>query len=133
MQESNENQPATCRATTSKGNQCKGFACQGSEYCFTHSPAHAEARAEARRRGGENHAPTYSSPPFPKVDTLTARGLADTIDRLIRDTWELPPSLNRARTIAYLITIQQDLIPEAEIEASYSEDKAWYKAHGLKS
>jgi len=43
-----------CTATTQDGGRCRSNALHGSPYCFTHDPAHAQARAEARRRGGHN-------------------------------------------------------------------------------
>ncbi len=43
-----------CTATTQDGGRCRSNALHGSQFCFTHDPAHAQARAEARRRGGHN-------------------------------------------------------------------------------
>jgi hypothetical protein len=41
-----------CEAQTQAGTRCRGQALTGSAYCFAHDTAQAEARAEARRRGG---------------------------------------------------------------------------------
>lgn len=117
MSDSNEENAIHCRATTSKGKQCRGYPLTGSEYCFTHSPDHAEQRAAAQRRGGENHRRPTNPVPFPDVDVASARGLKTFLEELIRDTWALPPSISRARTLAYLVRIQQDMLPDAIREA----------------
>lgn len=41
-----------CSATTKKGEQCKAYALADSDFCFTHDPAHAGERAQARSKGG---------------------------------------------------------------------------------
>jgi hypothetical protein len=116
MPESNENRGQQCRATTKNGKQCSGYAVAGGEFCFTHSPDHARARAEAHRRGGENRPRASNPTPFPDAKITSARGLAIFIAQLIKDTWTLEPSLNRARTLAYLVTLQKELIERAETE-----------------
>lgn len=45
-----------CAAMTKAELPCKALALPGEDYCFAHSPAQAEKRAEARRRGGRNSA-----------------------------------------------------------------------------
>jgi hypothetical protein len=42
-----------CKAKTAAGDPCKMPATKGGKFCFTHSPAHRRAQAEARKRGGQ--------------------------------------------------------------------------------
>lgn len=39
-------------AYVSNGKHCRGYAIQNSEFCYTHDPAKAKERKEARSRGG---------------------------------------------------------------------------------
>lgn len=115
----NEKSSRTCSATTSKGKQCRAYAVAGSDYCFTHSPAHARVRAAARRRGGKNRPHPSNTIPFPETGVTTARGLAAFVAQLIQDTWQLKPSLTRARTLAYLVKVQNEMIQRAQFEAHF--------------
>lgn len=124
MENQTENTMQRCRATTSRGKQCHGFVVEGSEYCFTHSPAHADARAQARQRGGQNRAAPPNDAPFPEADINTARGLAEFVSQVIKDTWTLPSSLSRARTLALLVNVQKDMIVRSERETVQAEFKA---------
>ena len=45
-----------CTATTKQGKPCKGQALPGDPYCFIHSPAMADARKAACKKGGINSA-----------------------------------------------------------------------------
>ena len=42
-----------CSGITAAGGRCKGQAISNSEYCFSHSPEHAEARKQRASRGGK--------------------------------------------------------------------------------
>jgi hypothetical protein len=46
--------PMQCKAKNKNGQPCKMQAIKGSRYCFAHNPATSQARAQARKRGGEN-------------------------------------------------------------------------------
>lgn len=126
MENITEKSTERCHATTSKGKQCNGFAVAGSEYCFTHSPAHAQARAEARQRGGQARAAVPNPTPFPDADITNARGLTTFVTQLIKDTWTLQPSISRARTLALLVNVQKDMIVRSEREAAQAERLARY-------
>ncbi len=47
-------EPKRCEAVCKSGQTCRVLALPGSDYCFSHDPEQAEARAEARQRGGHN-------------------------------------------------------------------------------
>ena len=42
-----------CSGITAAGGRCKGQAISNSQYCFSHSPDHAEARKQRASRGGK--------------------------------------------------------------------------------
>ncbi len=42
-----------CSGITAAGGRCKGQAISNSQYCFSHSPEHAEARRQRASRGGK--------------------------------------------------------------------------------
>jgi hypothetical protein len=44
----------TCAGVRRDGQPCQSRVVSDGTYCYVHSPAHSEARAEARRRGGRN-------------------------------------------------------------------------------
>ena len=52
-----------CIAKNKNGQPCKMQALKGARYCFAHNPASGRARAEARKKGGENrNTPHYADP-----------------------------------------------------------------------
>ncbi len=73
-----------CTATRRDGAQCSAQSLPGEPMCFAHSPAMAEARTAARRRGGSNSAKVVRLrglvPPrlLPVFDRLE-RALADVL------------------------------------------------------
>ncbi len=42
-----------CSGITGAGARCKGIAIDGSNYCYAHDPAHADARRRSARKGGK--------------------------------------------------------------------------------
>jgi hypothetical protein len=52
-----------CKAKNKHGQPCKMQALKGARYCFAHNPASGQARAEARKKGGENrNTPHFADP-----------------------------------------------------------------------
>ncbi len=43
---------SSCSGITAAGARCKGIAIDGSDYCYGHSPVHADARRRAASKGG---------------------------------------------------------------------------------
>src|SRR5262245_10507839 len=119
MPKTNGNPAERCGATTSKGKPCSAHALPDSEYCLFHSPAHASTTAAARQRGGKNHARRPIPIPLPNVDLSTSRGLCAVVGLLIQEAWTLQPSLNRARALAHLIRLQDEMISSAVHEATF--------------
>ena len=48
--------PKRCEAARKNGAPCQAPALPGSRFCFAHDPERAQARVEARKRGGHNSA-----------------------------------------------------------------------------
>lgn len=44
---------ASCSGIRADGGRCRGQAISNSQYCFSHSPDHAEARKQRASRGGK--------------------------------------------------------------------------------
>jgi hypothetical protein len=130
MPNSSGKRPEGCRATTSKGKQCRSYAIAGSEYCFFHDPAHAPARAAARRRGGKQRSRSSGPTPFPETEMTSTAGLASFLAQLIRETWTLKPSFARARTLAYLVKLQNELNQRVEREESDADFAARWRSLG---
>jgi len=93
-----------CSATTKKGEQCKAYALADSDFCFTHDPAHAGERAQARSKGGRaRHGRLIGS--TGDAEPVRVQSMADVVDlleRTVNDALKMENSLQRARTIATL-------------------------------
>ena len=104
-----------CTAKTAAGDPCPAPAQTGRPYCYQHDPAKEQARALARRRGGETRAAQLdgrvvsdlSSAAY--VQAYLARVVADVEDGLL--DWR------KARGIAALCRTQLDAIVAAHKES----------------
>lgn len=83
----------SCEAVNSRGARCKMPALKGEARCWAHSQAHAQARHEARRRGGvlRRRAPLQApvaalgAPPvMPAFELPKVERKGDIADRLLR-------------------------------------------------
>lgn len=101
--------PKHCQAKTKDRKPCRAFAQSTSDFCFTHDPNRAAERHRARLIGGYNHQ-ALRQRPFPKCDLTRPIGLRNFIKELIQDTWRLGSSVGRARALAQLIQLQNDVI-----------------------
>ena len=95
-----------CKAETGRGEPCRQAPLHGNEFCFWHSPDHAEEAAEARRLGGlrrrKEHA-VSGAYDFNGLDSVSE------VRRLLEiaalDTLSLENSVARSRTLAYLAQV----------------------------
>ena len=105
-----------CSFRKENGEQCHATPMQDSEYCFWHSPEHAEQAAEARRLGGLRR----------RREKITAGaydfdGLGDvgSIRRLLEiaafDTLGLENSVARSRALAYLAQVSLKALEVGEL------------------
>lgn len=94
---------AQCKGVTLSGKPCGMKPIAGGAYCFNHAPGQARARAEARKRGGENrHTPHYAdASQLPaEVKTLDdARGL---LGYTLAEVVGMDNSIARARVLLAL-------------------------------
>lgn len=96
--------PRRCTATTRKGDPCRAWAIEGSDFCYMHDPGKAAERAAARSRGGKaRHGRHLDTSGDPDSLELAAPGDAVAIvATAIRDTARLENSVSRNRALGYL-------------------------------
>ena len=107
----------SCSTFNSRGTPCRANPLRESDDCLMHDPEHAEEVAEARKLGGLRKRR--------EVAVIGAYGLdgLDTLEFLQRvlaiallDTLGMDNSLNRSRTLGYLVGIGTKLRQEGETE-----------------
>jgi hypothetical protein len=108
---------STCSFRKPNGQLCRAAPLIDQEYCFWHSPKHAEEVAEARRLGGfrkRREAAVIGAYNLEGLDSLTL--LQRVLEVALLDTLGLDNSLNRSRTLGYLVGIGTRLRQEGETE-----------------
>ena len=109
---------STCRAVKNDGQPCGAPRLRDGEYCFWHSPDHADELAEAQRLGGLRRRKEKTV-----AGAYDIEGLDDVpkIRRLLEiaalDTLSLENSVARSRTLAYLAQIALKALEVGEFEA----------------
>ena len=109
---------STCRAVKDDGQPCGAPRLRDGEYCFWHSPDHAEELAEAQRLGGLRRRKEKTV-----AGAYDLEGLDDVpkIRRLLEiavlDTLSLENSVARSRTLAYLAQVALKTLEVGEFEA----------------
>ena len=95
-----------CRAKNEKGEPCRQAPLQDGDFCFWHSPDHAQEAAEARRLGGLRRRKEKAVSGAYDIEGLESVGA---IRRLLEiaalDTLSLENSVARSRTLAYLAQV----------------------------
>ncbi len=106
-----------CSALNQNQQQCGQAPILDSDFCFWHSPDHAEEAAEARRLGGlrrRKERTVAGAYDFEGLETV------DQIRRLVEvaavDTLSLENSLARSRTLAYLAQVSVNLIEKGNLD-----------------
>ena len=106
-----------CTATTQDGGRCRSNALHGSQFCFTHDPAHAQARAEARRRGGHNRRTPK------RVDAVNAlvslRSVGDVqaqLESALADTLGQENSAARTQAVVRLLQVALKALEVGDLE-----------------
>ncbi len=96
---------AMCGATRKDGQPCTTTMLVDGSFCFGHSPKHAEARAEARRRGGQSKANHR------RLAKLMPPRLGPVIDQLERALGDVlagqmpPPTAHAAAALAKAMVV----------------------------
>jgi hypothetical protein len=92
-----------CRAENEKGEPCRQAPLQDGEFCFWHSPGHAEEAAEARRLGGLRRRKEKAVSGAYDIEGLESVGaIRRLLEIAVLDTLSLENSVARSRTLAYL-------------------------------
>lgn len=108
-----------CKHISADGKQCGGFAMNGSDFCFFHDPATADARREAGRKGGSRSkiastkvlpedTPDIKIESIKDIETL----IAATISQVRRG--DLAPSVSNA--VCQLINAWTKILEIGELE-----------------
>ena len=107
----------TCAASKPNGARCRANPLRESDYCLMHDPEHTEAVAEARKLGGlrkRREATLIGAYDIGGLDSLAV--LERVLEIALLDTLGLDNSLNRSRTLGYLVGIGTKLRQEGETE-----------------
>jgi hypothetical protein len=103
-----------CSAQNKSGQGCRAFALADDQYCWTHSPAHAEDRRQACSAGGRKSTQLRAlRGRMPRLDT--SEGLIKFLARLMADTQigEMDPGVTRV--LAYCAAVQRQLIEAGDL------------------
>ena len=106
-----------CQAVKEDGKHCEAAPLSGEDYCFWHSPKHAEEVAEAGRLGGLRRRREKTVAAAYDLEGLATR---DRIRRLVEiavmDTLGLENSIARSRVLAYLAQVGLKVVEAAELQ-----------------
>ena len=95
-----------CKATKNNGEACRQAPLPDFDFCFWHSPDHAQEAAEARRLGGlrrRREKTVQGAYEFRGLNSLN--DVKRLLEIAIIDTLGLENSVARSRTIAYLAQV----------------------------
>lgn len=92
-----------CQAVKEDGNRCEAAPLTDGEFCFWHSPDHAEEVAEAGRLGGLRRRREKTVAAAYDLEGLeTVHQIRRPLEIAVLDTLGLENSIARSRTLAYL-------------------------------
>jgi hypothetical protein len=107
----------TCSFIKESGERCRSAPLQEGEFCFWHSPDHAQEAAEARHLGGLRRRREKTVAGAYEFEGL---GSVEDIRRLLEiaalDTLGLENSVARSRTLAYLAQVALKALEVCELE-----------------
>ena len=107
----------TCKARNESGDPCRQAALREGDFCFWHSPDHAQEAAEARRLGGLRRRKEKVTSGAYDFEGL---GSVEQVRRLLEiaalDALGLENSIARSRTLAYLAQVSVKLLEVGELE-----------------
>jgi hypothetical protein len=125
-----------CTAIKPNGERCKGTPIAGSEWCWNHSPEHAEAQRRAGSRGGKRGG---RGRPLTDVADIKKR-LSDLANDALQGTVETRVAavvsqvlnvLLRAVTVELQVREQQELIQRLEeLEQALEDRKGRHRRYG---
>lgn len=111
--------PRQCEGTTKSGQPCRGYAIEGSRYCFAHDPARAADRARAHAAGGKaRHGRKLATvADLGNVDLGTTEAALEAIGAALRATLELENTVARNRCIGFLATAILDALRITDLDS----------------
>ena len=95
-----------CAGLGPNGEPCRAAPLKDSQYCWVHSPEHAQEAQEARRLGGlrrKREATISGAYDFESLETVG--GIRRLIEVAVMDTLSMDNSIARSRTLAYLAQV----------------------------
>lgn len=92
-----------CAFRKPTGEQCQSPPLHDSQFCFMHSPEHAQEAQEARKLGGVRRKREVTLSGAYEFDGInTVQGIQRILEIAMLDTLAMENSLSRNRTLAYL-------------------------------
>ena len=120
-----------CTATASSGKQCQGQAISGSTFCFAHDPASGQARAQARKRGGERrrvgHATDAATVP---IQVRNAADVLAVLDYTLAEGVLLENSIQRGRLLVAIAGALLEAIKVGELDSRVTTLEAALRVKG---
>ena len=106
-----------CKFRKEDGEPCRAPPLQDGEFCFWHSPEHAEEVAEARRLGGLRRRRERAVSGAYEFEGLnTVQEVRRLLEIAVLDTLSLENSVARSRTLAYLAQVALKALEVGEME-----------------
>ena len=106
-----------CKQTTKTGKRCQARPIKGGDYCFTHSPKHAAARAAAHKLGGERtRTPHGASLDLIPKDINTIQDARQILLYTLQEILPMENSIARARVLIALFDSFAKAIEIGELE-----------------
>lgn len=107
----------TCRYVREDGSPCRSAPMKEGDYCFWHSPAHAEEAEEARRLGGLRRRKERTvAGAYEFAGLATVPDIRRLLEVATVDTLSLENSVARSRTLAYLAQTALKCLEAGELE-----------------
>ena len=109
---------AKCVNTNAKGEPCRMAPLEGSDRCFSHDPANARRRAEARRQGGKHRRKPRSgdAASVPAIRLRDVGSIQELLEEAVRDTVLQENSAQRSRTLGYLAGLALKTLEIGQLE-----------------
>lgn len=106
-----------CAAHGPTGEPCQSPPLHDSDYCFMHSPEHAQEAQDARKLGHLRQKREATLSGAYDVESLeTMKGIRRILQIALMDTLSIDNSLSRNRTLAYLVMVALKIKEVGEIE-----------------
>ncbi len=108
---------SSCRAVKDGGQPCRAPRLRDSDFCFWHSPEHADEAAEAQRLGGLRRRKEKAVATAYELQGLdSVPNVRRLVEIAVLDTLALENSVARSRTLAYLAQVALKALEVGEFE-----------------